>query len=119
MASIFSNQLSLEYTLPLIARRPGEVVNRPTGFVHEFDCELNINWWDEGEGEIGYELEYVAINDGPDRFTISKATDPELFALLVRGFEYELRRSSHLHDRICDTAWEQADEGRYHWEAAE
>lgn len=94
--------LTLEWTLPLIARRPGEFVNKPTGFVSEFDCELSINWWADEDGYY-YELDYVVIDDGKnDRFTISEQTDKELWPLLVRGFEYERSRTDFLHEGILE-----------------
>ncbi len=92
--------ITLEWTLPLIARRPGEFVNKPSGFVAEFDCELTINWWADEDG-YDYELEYVAVDDGKhDRFVITSETDAVLWPCLVRGFEYETRRSSFLDDKV-------------------
>lgn len=109
--------LSLEYTLPLIARRPGEYADKPTGFVHEFDCELHINWW-ANEDDYGYELDYVVIDDGKkDRFIITKETDPVLWPCLVRGFEYEDRRADHLAREIHDHIHEALSDEIY--EAAE
>jgi hypothetical protein len=92
--------ITLEWTLPLTARRPGEFVNKPTGFVAEFDCELTINWWADEDG-YDYELDYVAIDDGKnDRFIISSETDAVLWPLMVRGFEYETRRTTFLTERV-------------------
>ncbi len=108
--------LTLEWTLPLIARRPGDFGNKPTGFVSEFDCELTINWWADDVDQFGYELDYVAIDDGKkDRFIITKATDAMLWPLLERGFEYERRRTQYLHDQIMERIHEalsrQVDDG--------
>ena len=95
--------LTLDWTLPLIARRPGETFDKPTGFVHEFDCEMTINWWPNDNGSYGYELDYVAIDDGKnDRFIITGETDPALWTLLVRGFDYEDRRTGFLKDGIME-----------------
>ena len=115
------NTLTLSWTLELLARRAGETFDRPTGFVTEFDCELNINWWQEGDG-FDYELDYVAMEETSfcDRYIICKETDPVLWPVLERSFNAATRNiNDALNVAIIEKCATLASEARYFAEAAE
>lgn len=96
--------LTIPWTLSLIAKRARDLAGyMSTGFVNEFDCELSINWWGEYEDEYGWELDSVAIEwaSPPDRFLITKDSDPEFWTIIMRGFRAdELRLSERILERI-------------------
>lgn len=62
--------------------------------VSDLDANLTVHYWDAGDG---YEWEiHLAEIDG---FTVSKASDPEGWAILMRGIE---RDREALHETIVE-----------------
>jgi hypothetical protein len=82
--------ISFPWTMSLIAKRARDLAGYfPTGLVGEFDAELTIDWWGEGDGEYGWELSQIAVEwtTPPDRFVVDKDSDPDLWKLIMRGFK--------------------------------
>lgn len=99
----FSYQTTIETTLPFYARRPAQSSLTDVVFVHEFDCELEINYW---HTEDGHDWEIVAViipdkqaKDGKCR--IDTNSDPAFFQVMRRSFRMdEVYLSERISDRI-------------------
>ena len=62
--------------------------------VSDLDANLTVHYWDAGD-DHEWEIHLAEI----DSFTVSKASDPETWALLMRGIE---RDREQLHERIVE-----------------
>ena len=88
-------QVTVSWAVPLCIK-PVRAAQSTDGLAHvsDLDANLTVHYWDAGDG---YEWEiHLAEIDG---FTISKASDPEGWALLMRGIE---RDREALHDTIVE-----------------
>lgn len=94
--------LTIEWTLSIVSnigRNPLNVIKR--GFVAEFDAEIELAYWEAGSAEWDWEFRSVTLpkTSYAEKFTVTPESDPELWALFKRAFEYD---ALSLADRIMD-----------------
>lgn len=81
--------LHIPYTLTLVSNlgRDATLGTIKRGFVAEFDCTLDLDYTDTRDWEItSITFEQTKYTD---EFSVDEKSDPQLWALVQRAFEYD------------------------------
>lgn len=102
--------ISFYWTLPLLAKPHRRVLAQ--GFVAEFDCKLSFTYWGDVDAEYGWELDDVEIDGlgGEPSFYITATSDPELWAVILRGYENDAKPIT---DMILELIHENESNAKY------
>lgn len=78
-------QMSLEWTLALCVRKPDNGTKQPQiEHVHDLDATLTLGFWDEGDGEFGWELDEATICG----VTVNAETDRDFWQIVKRAVDF-------------------------------
>lgn len=94
-------QVTVSWAVPLCIKPVRDPQTRD-GFrgAGDIDAELSVRYWDAGADDHDWEVYQAEITqEGDESFTVSKASDPQGWALLMRGIE---RDREALHETIVE-----------------
>ena len=90
-------QLILEVTLPICIRRERVAFAPEMVHVADLDATLTLAYWDEGDGEYGWEVDEATI----DGVTINVETDPYFWAVIERAV---IKNDAIINERVQELA---------------
>lgn len=105
----------IPYTLSLLANigRDAALGTIRRGFVAEFDCELTVEYEDAENWEIT-DVRFEQTRFAGE-FVVSAESDPDLWKLIKRGFDYDWKDLSDKIRECVVNAWEDRRSERGEW----
>lgn len=86
-------QMNIQWTLPICVRSVEPVVGETLIHVHDLDADLTIAYWEVEDRDFEWEVRDAVI----DGITITKHTDPAMWALIKRGVN---RHWEQIHEAV-------------------